>query len=102
MAREPAKDMAGVLFAAPAGGERWGGFEPHARVAGGELRDDPRGAVSGMIVEDDDFKCRTAIAQDCFQRRADVLLLVAGGDENGNWLGVSLLLIRERSIDGQV
>ena len=56
MAREPTQDMAGVLFAAPAGGERWGGFEPHARVAGGELGDDPRGAVGGMIVDDDYFE----------------------------------------------
>ena len=62
MAREPGKDMTGVLFTAPAGGERRGAFEPHARVLHRELGDDARGAVGGMIVEDDDFKLHSRLA----------------------------------------
>ena len=79
-----------MLLAAPAGGQRRGGFEPHPRIARGKFGDKGGGAIRGMIVEHDDFKLRVATGQNRRKRRANVPLLVARGDEDGDSVGADV------------
>ena len=48
--------MTGEVLAAPAGGQRLGGFEAHARIAFVQTRDDLRGAIGRAVVEHDDLE----------------------------------------------
>ena len=84
MPRAFGQDETGVLFAAPAGGQRGRGFEADPSIASRQFADDRGGAVGGMIVQHDDFKVATAIGQHRLERGANVLLFVAGGDENAD------------------
>ena len=55
-----------------------------------------------MIVQDDDFKVATAIGEHRLERRANVLLFVAGGDEDADRICGLGFAIRNWAIDEQV
>ena len=102
MPRELRQDETGVLFAAPAGRQRRRGFEANPVISSREFADDRGSAVGGMIVQDDDFKVATGVGQRRLERRANVLLFVAGGDEDADRICGFGFAIRNWAIDEQV
>jgi len=87
MPRKSRQDETGVLFAAPAGGQRGRGFEANPIISLRQFGDNRGGAVSGMIVQHDDFKVAAVIGEHGLERGTNVLLFVAGGDEDADRIG---------------
>ena len=82
MAGKPAENVTGVLFAAPTCRKRRCAFETHTRVTQGKPLGDCGRAIRRVVVEHDDFEVAVAVFEQGFQRGADVLFLVARGNEN--------------------
>ena len=102
MPRKSGQDETSVLFAAPPGGQRGRGFEANAIISPCEFGDNRGGAVGGMIVQHDDFKVAAMVGEHGLKRGANVLLLVARGDEHADRIGDWRFAIRNRTIDEQV
>ena len=84
VARRLGELPAGVLFAAPAGGERLTAEQPDARIGDGKGRDDRRGLIPAVVVEDHQFEVDIAVGKNGGGEPADHPGFVAGRHEDGD------------------